>query len=79
MFKRWAVYDLEWKADDGRKLSKICFILYSPDDNTNNAEKFAVASNKDQLKSKISEVNRDFQVNRWDDLIEADWIKTFET
>ena len=57
---RWIVYDLEWKAADGRSVSKILYIIYSPDSNTNNAEKFVVAANKDTLKSKISEVNRDF-------------------
>ena len=51
------MYDLEWKAKDGRNASKILFIVYSPDSNTNNAEKFVVAANKDALKSKISEVN----------------------
>jgi hypothetical protein len=71
------VYDLEWKEADGRQVSKILFLVYSPDDNTNNAEKFLVACNKEQLKSKISETNRDFQVNRWDDLGTEKWISSF--
>lgn len=74
---RWAVYDLEFKAADGREVSKICFIVYSPDENEDNAEKFVVACNKDQVKSKISEVNRDFQINRWDDIVEENLIKVF--
>ena len=74
---RWIVYDLEFEEDDGRKVSKLCYILYSPDDNADNTEKFVVACNKDLVKSKISEVNRDFQINRWDDLVEADFIKAF--
>ncbi|MFM7851717.1 MAG: hypothetical protein ACKO96_07290, partial [Flammeovirgaceae bacterium] len=24
---RWAIYDLEFNADDGRKQSKLCFIM----------------------------------------------------
>ena len=44
--------------------------MYSPDDCKDNAEKFIIACNKDQVKSKVSEVNLDWQVNRWDDLIE---------
>jgi hypothetical protein len=51
--------------------------MYSPDDNKDNTEKFVVACNKDAVKSKISEVNRDFQINRWDDLNEAEFIKAF--
>ena len=72
------VYDLEWKMKDGRNVSKLVFIMYSPDDNQDNAEKFVVACNKDLLKSKIPETNRDWQVNRWDDLVEETIIKTFD-
>ena len=32
---RWVVYDLEWQAEFGRKVSKVIFIAYSPDSNTN--------------------------------------------
>lgn len=74
---RWIVYDLEFNMPDGRKVSKLCFIVYSPDDNTNAGEKFSVAANKDAIKSKISEVNRDFQINRWDALVEGDFTKVF--
>ena len=74
---RWIIYDLEYQEADGRKVSKICYIMYSPDDNADNTEKFVVACNKDQVKSKVSEVNRDFQINRWDDLIEENFIKAF--
>ena len=63
---------------DGRNVSKLVFIMYSPDDNQDNAEKFVVACNKDLLKSKIPETNRDWQVNRWDDLVEDTIIKTFD-
>jgi len=59
-FLRWAVYDIEWDAADGRKVSKLIFIMYSPDDNNDNSEKFVIACNKDQLKSKIPETNRDW-------------------
>ena len=77
LYFRWVVYDLEYQEADGRKVSKLCYIMYSPDDNADNTEKFVVACNKDQVKSKVSEVNRDFQINRWDDLIEAEFIKAF--
>jgi len=58
---------MEFEQEDGRKVSRIAFILYSPDDNSNNQEKFLVACNKDALKSKISEVNASIQINRWDE------------
>jgi len=74
---RWVIYDLEFQAKDGRKISKLCFILFSPDDNADNGEKFLVACNKDTLKSKCAEVNRDFQINRWDDLIEDNFKAPF--
>ena len=74
---RWAVYDLEWNADDGRKLSKLLFILFAPDDNNDKAERFVVTCNKDQVKSKMSETNRDFQINSWDDLNQDKFIAQF--
>jgi len=52
--------------------------MYSPDDNQDNAEKFVIACNKDMVKSKVSEINLDWQVNRWDDLIEEKIIAKFE-
>ena len=72
------MYDLEFEAKDGRKVSKLLFILYSPDDNNDNGEKFVIACNKDQLKAKIPETQRDWQINRWDDLIEENIINQFE-
>ena len=74
---RWAVYDLEWNADDGRKLSKLLFILFAPDDNLDKAERFVVTCNKDQVKSKMSESNRDMQINSWDDLNQDKYIAQF--
>ena len=74
---RWAVFDLEWNADDGRKLSKLLFILFAPDDNSDKAERFVVTCNKDQVKSKMSETNRDFQINSWDDLNQDKFIAQF--
>ena len=74
---RWAVYDLEWNADDGRKLSKLLFILFAPDDNLDKAERFVVTCNKDQVKYKMSETNRDMQINSWDDLNQDKFIAQF--
>lgn len=59
------------------KFSKLIFITYGPDDNADNAEKFVIACNKDMLKQKVSEVNLDLQVNRWDDLDQDKIISKF--
>jgi hypothetical protein len=74
---RWAVYELEYTETDGRKVTKLLFIMYGPDDNEDNAEKFVIACNKDLVKSKVTEVNLDLQVNRWDDLDEQKFIGKF--
>ena len=74
---RWAVYDLEWTESDGRKVSKILFLMFNPDDNADTSQKFVVACNKDRLKDKIKEINLELQVNRWDDLNEEKFIKKF--
>jgi cofilin len=73
---RYVFYDLEWE-DGSRKVSKMCFILYSPDSNTNTEEKMAYASLKSDVTSKLSGCNRDFQVNRWEDLAADNMIKEF--
>lgn len=72
------MHELEFDAKDGRHVAKIIFICFNPDSNANNTEKFAVACNKDIVKSKLPNINRDFQINRWDDLTEADFIKPFD-
>lgn len=65
---RWVAYDFEYQESDGRKVSKIVFFLYSPDDNADNAERFVVSCNKDLVKSKLPGCNMDMQINKWDDL-----------
>ena len=74
---RWVIYDLEF-TEGSRKVSKICFIIYSPDSNTNNEEKFAIAAQKEAIKTKVSEVNRDFQVNQWKDMTEETLVSSFQ-
>lgn len=68
---------MEWTEPDGRKVSKLVFLLYAPDENNDNAEKFVIACNKDLLKTKVSEVNLDVQINSWDDLDEQKLIGKF--
>ena len=59
---------MEWKEDDGRKVSKICLIGYSPDDNTDATSKFVIPNSLGALKTKIPEINLDKTVNSYDDL-----------
>ena len=73
VFSRWVAYDFEYQ-DDGRKVSKNVFMLYSPDDNADNAERFVISCNKDLVKSKLPGCNLDMQVNKWDDLLEENII-----
>lgn len=73
VFSRWVAYDFEFQ-DDGRKVSKIVFMLYSPDDNADNAERFVISCNKDLVKSKLPGCNLDMQINKWDDLLEENII-----
>ena len=47
---RYAVYDLEFKTEDGRAESKVVFIMYSPDNCTNSQLRFVYANNKDAIK-----------------------------
>ena len=47
---RYLGYDLEFTEPDGRKVSKILLLAYSPDSNTNNAEKFCIANQLGALK-----------------------------
>ena len=76
MCNRWIIYDCEFQ-DGSRKVSKICFVIYSPDNNPVNEEKFAIAAQKEAIKSKVSECNRDFQVNRWEDMTEEYFTSSF--
>ena len=68
------MYDLEWKDTDGRKISKICLIGYSPDDNTDPTSKFVIPNSLGAIKTKIPEINLDKTINSYDDL-EPDVIK----
>lgn len=76
---RWCVYHLEWEKSDGagtRKMSKVAFISFAPDNCADNSGKFIVAANKGMLTQKMKP-NRDFQINNWDDLVEENLQKVF--
>jgi cofilin len=71
---RYAVYDIEYKTEDGRQESKIVFIFYSPDNCSNSKDRFVYASGKEACRTKINPVNKEFQINDHEDLNEASWI-----
>lgn len=75
---RFAVFDLQYKTNDGRQESKLCFFMYCPDNCTNGKIKFAYSNNKAVVRSKIDPINKEFQVNDHDDLKENDFIEEFK-
>lgn len=74
---RYAVYNLTWTADDGRKLSKIFFINYVPDGCKVMAAKFSYAQNKEAFKSNINPINKELQINDRLDFNEDEWKSNF--
>lgn len=75
---RYAIYDLEFTTKDGRKESKLVFIMYSPDTCTKGTLRFVYAQNKDAIKAKMSPVHKELQVNDPADLNENEWIEDFQ-
>lgn len=75
---RWAVYDLEFKTEDGRQESKVVFVMYSPDACTQGPLRFQYANGKDAIKAKLNPVHRELQINDHADLNEAEWISDFQ-
>ena len=57
-------------------MSKVAFISFAPDECADNSGKFVVAANKNMLVNKMKP-NRDFQINRWDDLVAENLQKVF--
>ena len=74
---RFAVYDLEFKRDDGRQEGKILFILYNPDQCTNGGLRFVYANAKAAVLNKASPVHKEFQINDHADLSEQEFISSF--
>jgi len=75
---RYAIYDLEFETKDGRKESKLVFIMYSPDLCTKGTLRFVYAQNKDAIKAKMSPVHKELQINDAADLNEKEWIEDFQ-
>ena len=74
---RYAVYDLEFKTNDGRTEQKLIFAFYSPDTCHNTGDRFKYAQAKEVVKTKVTPVHRELQVNDYADLNEAEWIEEF--
>jgi hypothetical protein len=73
---RYAIYDLEFKTSDGRTENKLSFILYTPD-SVDSKVKFPYAATKKEVTSKLAPINREFQINDWEDLDEEELIRKF--
>ena len=74
---RFVIYNLKWDADDGRKISKIVFIMWSPDACTNVKDKMLYASLKDSFRATCEPINKEYQVNDMLDLKDEELIGEF--
>jgi hypothetical protein len=75
---RFIIYDLCWKTDDGRAVSKICFINYNPDGEQDASDlRFICANAKEAVKAKLNPTHREFQINDYADIKESEWIEEF--
>ena len=75
---RWIFYDLEWKEDDGRKVSKLVLVGYSPDANPDATSKFVIPNSLGAIKTKCPEINLDKTINNHDDFTDENirsWFK----
>ncbi|TFY78958.1 hypothetical protein EWM64_g5048 [Hericium alpestre] len=57
---RWAVYDFEYQKGDEGKRTKLCFIMWSPDD-AKIKQKMLFASSKDALRRSLVGIATEIQ------------------
>merc|ERR1712217_215294 len=50
---RYAICDIDYDTEDGRKQNKLCFFFWSPDDKTSVKDRMLYASSKDAIKKKL--------------------------
>ena len=74
---RYAIFELEYPAADGRIESKILFLMYAPDI-IDTKEKFVIATTKDAVKKKLQPFNKEIQVNDWADLDSEAFVRYFK-
>ena len=74
---RFVIYNLSWTKSDGCKVSKICFIMWSPDSCSNVKEKMLYSSLKDSFRGTCDPINKEFQINDMLDLKEEELIGEF--
>lgn len=58
ILSRYACFDFEFEAGDGRTETKLLFILYAPD-TCDSKEKFVYATTKDEVKKKVQPFNKE--------------------
>ena len=68
---------MQWKTDDGRDVSKICFIMWSPDTCSSTKEKMLYASLKDSFRASVEPINKEFQINDMLDMKDEEFIDGF--
>merc|ERR1711976_1098602 len=65
---RYGLVDIEYTTDDGRKQSKLTFVMWSPDDKCGVKDKMLYASSKDALKKKCTGIMKELQANDMGDM-----------
>eukprot|EP00122_Pirum_gemmata_P008449 Pgem_evm1s7787 len=63
----YAVYDLEFETDDGRKTNKICFVVWAPDDSKIKA-KMITAASKEAVKRALTGISTEIQATSADEI-----------
>ena len=74
---RFIIYNLTWNTDDGRKMSKIVFIMWSPDSCSDVKAKMLFASLKDSFRATCNPINKEYQINDILDLKDEELISEF--
>ena len=74
---RFIIYNLAWTANDGRKISKIVFIMWSPDSCSSIKDKMLYASLKDSFRATCEPINKEYQINDMLDLKDEELIREF--
>mmetsp|Transcript_137468 Transcript_137468/g.239001 ORF Transcript_137468/g.239001 Transcript_137468/m.239001 type:complete len:138 (+) Transcript_137468:78-491(+) len=65
---RYAVVDVEYETDDGRKQEKVAFISYCPDDGPGVKDKMIHSSTLDAVKKKFTGLAKALQCTDWDEI-----------
>eukprot|EP00408_Alexandrium_pacificum_P067306 CAMPEP_0171179040 /NCGR_PEP_ID=MMETSP0790-20130122/13055_1 /TAXON_ID=2925 /ORGANISM="Alexandrium catenella, Strain OF101" /LENGTH=136 /DNA_ID=CAMNT_0011643967 /DNA_START=91 /DNA_END=501 /DNA_ORIENTATION=- len=75
---RYALVDIDYMSTDGRPQSKLCFIFWSPDDNSSVKNRMVYASSKDAIKKKLPGIMKEIQANDMPSLDDDEVMKEMQ-